>query len=504
MNPDFEQFAVLGSFTPLRLHMRLEGTSEEYEAAAPMAMATVVHEHMHWFQTLFSGYGQIAWDAHRQMTSYLISQWRELSSAVGGKWRLPIAHLALSDSRVLAPAVIAHRATLELLRLGQARYALPDPGVTLDALGIRLVPPFPANPTVLLGGNPHVLQVMEVLEGHAAYVEATYLEREVGLTWPDALDRESRPKRYLVAFDYFVGSCGFERRGDFPFLCDLALQTRWEPVVPETEADWQASHPAYRFVALVDVLRQHPEMTVGDGSNLPATYESFASDLLSATGFAPIQQVIADRIAAHARKTKLLELEKLMVSGLEFRLEHPWCAGNPAIDSNLLAGLLRRFRVPLVQIEGGFGSFGDVPQNLVSEVMMELQYQALAAQVLGDISPIAQREGSLECAFSKYRIEAGCEYQRSIGCTGRYRPGGGPPVQPVVGANGDVTGCSFETLLNVAGLSSNSIDFDPNARMPDDQTLKSVEQRLREGEQAGSDFEPGGGHSSSVSKAGEA
>src|SRR5258707_835938 len=62
--------AVLGSFTRTRLHMKLEGPEEKYRPGAgtpsPDAEATLFHETMHFFQTIFTGYGHIVWFTHRQ------------------------------------------------------------------------------------------------------------------------------------------------------------------------------------------------------------------------------------------------------------------------------------------------------------------------------------------------------------------------------------------------------------------------------------------------------
>jgi hypothetical protein len=102
---------------------------------------------------------------------------------------------------------------------------------------------------------------------------------------------------------------------------------------------------------------------------------------------------------------------------------------------------------------------------------MELQYQALAAQIFGDFSAAAVRDEALECGFAKFNIPQGCEFQRTHNCTGRYRPMDGPPHPVEVTENGEMKGCYFEMLLNTAGLRSNDIDLDSSARLPSDKEL---------------------------------
>jgi putative transposase len=73
---DHNLAAVLGIFVPGRLLLRLPAPIETYGfnggSSDPEAQATFVHEQFHFFQTLFTGYGQVAWLRHRQLTAFVI------------------------------------------------------------------------------------------------------------------------------------------------------------------------------------------------------------------------------------------------------------------------------------------------------------------------------------------------------------------------------------------------------------------------------------------------
>src|SRR5467141_2325005 len=75
------QQAVMGSFAPSRLFMRLAGPPEDYlpgadgKEASIEHEATLAHEMFHFHQTLFSGYGQLSWQMHRQRASWVIRVW---------------------------------------------------------------------------------------------------------------------------------------------------------------------------------------------------------------------------------------------------------------------------------------------------------------------------------------------------------------------------------------------------------------------------------------------
>lgn len=472
--------AIYGLFMPQRLHMRLEGSVAEYAGADATlrAQATTVHEHLHFFQTILTGYGHIAWDSHRQATSYLVHEWKKIATAPDGKRRLPLAHVARLGPHQLLAAFVGHRTTLDMIRLGMARFLLPDPNVTLAQLGIRLVPqPWATNPTISIGGRPHTLQGKEVVEGHAQFVEATFLELWHQLSREQAWDRSGVPDKYFVALDWFVQQCGEERRAEFPFVCDLALQTSWDPVLPSTEEEWRAYNPAWRFVRLTELLRNMPKTMLGPPKAWPSTYAPFAEELLSAAGFRQLSEVFSERLAAFQRKPQLLNLEKLMQSGMEFRQRMPWCGGNPVADKGLWDLMTRTFRAPIVEIGGSLTGpgLGDAKAN--AEVVMELQFQAFAAQIFGDFSRAALNESTIECAFSKFDIPQGCEFQRTDFCKGRYRPADGPPHPIVQAEDGSLGGCSFEMLLMTAGLRSVDLDVDHTAKMPTDEELAEMERQ---------------------------
>src|SRR4051812_32245363 len=88
--------AVFGSFNPLRLHMTLAGDKLDYTAtgANSKSLATWIHERTHFHQTIFTGFGQICWDNQRQITSYLVNEWKRTPLLPNGKRGLPLAHAA--------------------------------------------------------------------------------------------------------------------------------------------------------------------------------------------------------------------------------------------------------------------------------------------------------------------------------------------------------------------------------------------------------------------------
>jgi len=390
-----------------------------------------------------------------------------------------LAHCSSISPAHTVGTFVANETTLDWLLLARSRFWIRDPGATLSQLGSQLVnQPWAANPSISIAGEGHILQGKEIIEGHAHFVEATFVEA-AGVAAEHAWSREGLSKKYWAALAWSIEQCGEARRSAFPFVCDLALQTSWDPTLPGTQDEWQASNPSWRFVHLTRALREMPHMALENPSGWPSLYAEFSSTLLGACGFKPLVAIVTERIGALQRRPTMLALEKLMFAGMRLRQEIPWCGGNPAADPALWERLLETLPPPLVQVGGRTGG-GLGPERDTTELIMELHYQALAAQVLGDFSDRAISDAAIECGFAKYEIEGGCEFQRSHSCTGRYQPADGPPHPMEIDQGGNVRGCSFEALLVTSGTRSADLDVDHFARMPTRDDLEKLDARVRD------------------------
>lgn len=454
---------VFGSFMSTRLDMRLLGRADTFhpDTATLTAMATYVHEHMHYFQTLFSGYGQIQWSSHRQASGFLVRKWNELASAGFGH-RVPLAAYA-DDPRAAGPAEWLHLTALEQSLLSVARFYMPIPNWCFKELGVKLIrEDWPINPVVSVGGQQVCLQGKDVLEGHAHFVERTFIERF--LRPPvSAWARVGLSEQYTRAFDYYIERCGTERHDEFPLVCDLALQTSWDPVVPRSEDDWRRSSPSWRFVQITDLLATDPSLFFGQPAEWPTTYGPVARTIFERLGYRQLDDVIRERLAAFDRVPELMQVEQVLKTAMEFRAERPWMFANPAAHMPWLEELFAKFKAPFVVIDGGLGHFGHTPIS-GSELLFEMHYQALAAQLLGNVPFDAAGSGELRCAFGQFGIPRGCPYQQSHGCIGRLNPANGSPVPTRVEADGSVTGCTFAVFLDVVARDLRAIQVRPNAR----------------------------------------
>lgn len=433
--------AVHGTFVPSRLLLRLPEIVQTYGfdggTADAEAQATLVHEQFHFFQTIFTGYGQIAWLTHRQITAFVLGEWEELTSTHSTK-RLPLAHLASRDARTRRAVQGIERLLDELFAINNGRFRCEGENTRVRDLGCKgLDYPWHVTPRIEVAGRPYLLQGKDILESHAQFTESSYLAKAHGVPFESGFDHRNVSMTYTAPWDWFNDTCS-GHSNDFPFVCDLALQISWNKLeAPKSEAEWRASHPAWRFVALTRALARL-QCWAGDPVDAATWYDGYATTLLESCNYKPIRGVLEERRAVFAGK-KLSALDSLMCAAIEFRLRKVWCAANPFVDVRLWNEMSSAFRMPVIQAAGELGST-HVDEEVIRDVFYELQYQALALQVAGDLSPQQRIDRHLECAFAKFRIEKGCEFQRNGSCSGRFLPSSGLPHPAKAG-------CSFGVLL---------------------------------------------------------
>ena len=457
---------VYGSFNASRLDMRLFGRPpEEFhpDSATVGAMATYVHEHMHYFQTLFTGFGHILWSSHRQSTGYSIRIWEELAR-MGLGYRLPFAAYA-DGTEGGTVALIADLTARDVSRLSAARLNLPIPNWTFKELKTRLITTdWAINPVVELAGEKVCLQGKDILEGQAHFVERTLVESLTSIgeaSW----DRTGLPAQYTRAFDYFVERCGRARSAEFPVVCDLAQQTSWASPIPKTEDEWRKSSPSWRFVQITNLLAADDNLSFGRPADWPNRFTDRAADLFAKLGYVAPEKIIEERLEAFTRVPRLLEVEQVMKAAMEFRSKRPWMIANPAADPLWLQELLEKFRAPVVVIDGAFGKFGDAPIK-GDQIIFELHFQALANQLLGPLKTDGDGYGILQCGFGQFKVDRGCPYQTSHNCSTRFLPSSGPLVPTAVEDNDEITGCSFAFALQSITGDLKAIRLVPAARFP--------------------------------------
>lgn len=479
-----EFLASLGSFTPGRLHMRLEGTELDYKPDEgmppnPKAEAIFVHENIHYLQTCMTGYGQTVWNMYRQAITAVINMWQEATSSYKNK-QIPLGFFAQNGLKEAGHAYFISATFIESIALDQFRDKtqyenISDAGLMLNNQKWKI------DPEILLKGKSYVLQGRDIIESHAKHLESVYSFLINGIDIGESVNPTRLPSEYWFAQMWFFQEVGPERILEFPIICDLALQTvRCDP--PKSEKEWRDSHPAWRFIKLTEALKENVVSKLSSIEDVIENYDNYVARILNHCDFASLDEVFSKSLSWYNRGQELLILQQKMRDPLLFRLNLPWCGANPFFDIRTWIEIKQKFTSPLIQVGPllALSPIGPkIPpidskemENLHIEFVGELHLQALALQILGIISQYSIDPEEIQCGYGYFGIRQGCAYQTLCNCPGSFRPGDGLPAPIKEISEEKVEGCHFGMFLMAYNINVN--DLDVNFRIRDIPTLEEL------------------------------
>ncbi|WP_287168069.1 hypothetical protein [Pseudomonas sp.] len=460
--------ATLGTFFTPRMEMRLFDKAEKFtaETATAGSVLTYFHEHVHYFQTLFTGYGHIQWSSYRQASGFTLRKWKELWPIMGGP-RIPLANCN-TRLDVHQYAHYLYLVFAEQNKISQARFITIPGAKTMDALKLTLIKQsWRINPEIATAQGTRELCTKDILEGHAFFLERSFGNQILAIPPDVAWDRSEVPDVYTAAYDWFVERCGESARELFPILCDLSLQVSWEPLIPSTFEEWQASNPSWRFYSLTEALAAAPELIMDMEGGWQERYLAFCDQLLETCQFKGLNQVLSERLQALIdleRHPGISPVQRIMKKALELRIEQPWMSVYPARTQSELIRLFEEFRIPAVLVGGRYQAQSSLDGDMVTELIGELHYQAFNDQLLGNPSASARVTNSIECGFSKFGVHNGCPFQVSGECIGRFDPKEGLPIPMSHDDTGNIDGCTFGALFHYSETRVEDLLVDYGAR----------------------------------------
>ncbi|MPS98690.1 MAG: hypothetical protein E2581_09335 [Pseudomonas sp.] len=448
--------------------MRLFDKAEKFtaETATAGSVLTYFHEHVHYFQTLFTGYGHIQWSSYRQASGFTLRKWKELWPIMGGP-RIPLANCN-TRLDVHQYAHYLYLVFAEQNKISQARFITIPGAKTMDALKLTLIKQsWRINPEIATAQGTRELCTKDILEGHAFFLERSFGNQILAIPPDVAWDRSEVPDVYTAAYDWFVERCGESARELFPILCDLSLQVSWEPLIPSTFEEWQASNPSWRFYSLTEALAAAPELIMDMEGGWQERYLAFCDQLLETCQFKGLNQVLSERLQALIdleRHPGISPVQRIMKKALELRIEQPWMSVYPARTQSELIRLFEEFRIPAVLVGGRYQAQSSLDGDMVTELIGELHYQAFNDQLLGNPSASARVTNSIECGFSKFGVHNGCPFQVSGECIGRFDPKEGLPIPMSHDDTGNIDGCTFGALFHYSETRVEDLLVDYGAR----------------------------------------
>lgn len=461
-----------GSFVPTRLHTYLTEDYDDYPnhenpSPNPEAERTIVHELFHYFQTLFTGFGQSAWLVHRVLTGFIVSEWIKATNTYKEKRPLPLSYLSSKSKEDRAKSFLIYKTAVETSYLFTACHSLSDPSLKLIDLPLLLNShSWQINPIINLNGESIFLQGKDIIESHAHYLESVYSFVVNGIPFIESYDEKVLPAKYHLPFKWFITEIGVERSIEFPIICDLALQINFDIKI-DSEDNWQKFNPSWRFVRLTNALKSCKELKIINSlSDAINNYDEYCSKLLKKCNYDSLEEIIQKRQNYLRTSSEQSNIEKIMDKALEFRKKYLWCGANPFLDISVWIEMKNQFPTLLIQTQDGLRVTLLENLKLINEFMIELQIQALASQVIGDFRKDENQAETFKCGFAYFNIQNGCHFQKDSCCSGILRPDEDAPFPIKINDEDEFSGCFFEAALMLLGTSISNLDIQYGHRIP--------------------------------------
>lgn len=480
----FDEYSnlALGTFVPSRLHVTINAMesaigSEHYNGIE-------FHEVWHFFQTCMTPFGQKSWNIYRQGIGFILREYMTLITTKGSKPQLPLGYFA-SEGRVeMANSFLWLNTFIASAGIAAARSSVNSKYKYVSDLSIMLYPyDWLICPEISVEGKIYNLQGINIIEGQAIFIEAIYSNIFNNIPIQVTLNPTKVPHKYLLCLNFFCEQLGPDRLTEFPIVCDLALQAYWnEPVT--SEEDWQASHPGWRFVRIIQEIisnniRLNQKDPYGD-------YERYCDAVLRACGYDSLEDSL-DAAAEFYSSHCLLKTEERMLEALKFRKDNLSCGANPFL--NLKTWMeMKKYKPSTIQRGGHLEVTVDEAENIqlkgsnvaegfLLETIGEIHFQAFIAQLLGNKHE--ECEDNQCCCGYKYFNMNGCFFQAEGVCTGVLTSGAQVPVESSIDSDENFKGCFFELVFLPHGLSISDFSIDFTQKLPTLDELKVMAGKLK-------------------------
>lgn len=450
---DFSQIhssmeTIRGSFSPENLSVFLNASADDFDEH----LLTVFHERFHNWQFLFTPYGHLKWGAYRSVSADIVNIWLDATETKPSERHIPACHLLEENG----DDVVTIKKVLEIFAQEQALSVLEFMerdsiyGAEYELLSLdkeKLIP------KIKLGEKEFVLNGIDIIESFAKYQEAILGELVLGKNFEDTMNPHLLRKEYYIAFLYFIEQVGIKRFMEFPIVCEIALLTDKLCKTEDIE-QWKNNHPAWRFIKVVEYLKDNPDMMNISFENLKENFSSYMKLIIERCNFECIDSIWTESLK-YLESCPELEMGKEMLKAIKFKEEHKWILSYPLFEENSLKELYQ-FQ-PLMYHFTDISFYPHDNEKLNREILFENEFQSFAHQIRGNMSKCCLFKDELQCGFSYLGIKGGCDYLVKEKCTGSISHSS-EIYKPEFDSDGNlISGCSFEAFLNVLDTSIKDI-----------------------------------------------
>lgn len=438
--------ALRGQFSPEQFGARLFMFHEDI--ATLENYLVWFHERFHYLQSIFTPYGHLKWGAYRTITADVISAWIDLPDRFKCDRKIPIAEYL--EDKTLEGAKIA--STIWFHNVLYQLYSVIEQDNT-GADFVEILPNFSAEiicPEIELMGNKYRFKGIDIFESYAKFEEAMMAELISGKTMDESIDPTRLNPEYYSALYYFVSEVGPERLKEFPLACELALATPHMPS-PSGDEKFFDNAPNWRFIKIVNVLKMSQDLPPINFDDDESFY-AYANAVLMRCGYSTLDG-IWDSAEAYAEQADL-SMAQEMIAAIEYKKAHPWMLSYPMCSPEGMSEEFNRFE-PYYTIAEDVVMY-NLENISPSELIFENNFQAIASQISGRVSPYCLDRRKLMCGDAYMGIK-NCPHYQSGECDGHIDK---ESVLPELHLDEDQNveqGCLLEVLLNIMGTSIKDI-----------------------------------------------
>ncbi|MDU4934879.1 MAG: hypothetical protein E6X43_06075, partial [Peptostreptococcaceae bacterium] len=312
-------------------------------------------------------------------------------------------------------------------------------------------------PKINVMGDDKILNGIDIIECFAKYQEAIFAYIIFGIPFEETMNFENLYEEYYIPFLYFIEQVGNSRLIEFPLVCDLALQLK-SISLSKKNTEWENNHPAWRFVKIVEVLKNNPDIPYLDYCNIEKSSKTYIDKIIAVCKFDSMEDMWKTHLK-YVHDAELLMCDE-MKKAIKLKLEYPWILAYPFYNEGTMKKVYEFHPTAYKFSDVTKYPLSDYDNNLwIMEVIYEYHLQAFVKQICGEISNYCVYRDELQCGFTFYGLK-GCTYLDSGDCSGSLNVEEGLQVKCCLDIEKNIAdGCSFGIFLATMNIDLKEIDF---------------------------------------------
>lgn len=400
---------ILGAYTPDIMKITINTTYDNKNTL--QTRRVYFHERYHYWQSIFTPFGQMRWFQIDYSLNEVYSIWKKSVLKNKNYRKIPSGLLIEQnelESSIISMHIEASKHNLDLLFLMLQNFWNKDLEHQYSTSKEYL------NPKITVSGDEYILTGLDIIETLDKYQEALYGKLINKETFEDIIDPNILNSTYFMCYNYYLEQIGNDIA--FPAVCEIALKTSSIGDLSDINS-WKKNHPAWRFISIIDVLKNNKKIPVIKLDNIEKTYSAFVNSIIKECGFRSIDDTYKGmRLNNEGTDWENVVMQE-MNRAMDFKQRYPWFLAYPFFLNEKQTNELNSFQpnfisyIDMNSIEyvrdnvymSEKSSFSD---SWKSELHNIIHKYALAYQIMGIESNRALEHIRLQCGCGFFNVNA--------------------------------------------------------------------------------------------------